>query len=207
MYINFEFEFGENIKLKKYFDSWRKHRNYRGFVILGPSGSGKTAFLNKLCSELQNVYYIEGWKLIEQICDEILTCNLYKPPVGSHDVLLIDSLDDIEGKEATTNEVCHRIRQNTYNNKGEERLIVCTFIRYIVAKKFAKKMNYELIYLEKVKPNLRIVRDKARELGLKFNELQMRALADSDNMFELQRKFTKIEFNEYMGKIKSESKP
>lgn len=205
---HFDFEFGGNVKLKRYVDCWKKHENYGGFVIVGPSCCGKTELLKKLSEDLPNVSYIMGFQLIEQMVDDIKRGRLYRYPIGNYDVLLIDYLDAIGGREATTYEVCYRIKRCTYNSKGDERLIVCTFIDEKAAIDFADRMNYELIFLKHVKPNLRIIREKARDFSLKLDEAQMRDFVQLGSMFELRCKFKELERSEYMKKIiDSESKP
>lgn len=204
----FDFEFGGNVKLKRYVDSWKKHENYRGFVIVAPSGSGKTALLHKLSLELPKVSYIMGFQLLEQMYEDIKKGRLYRPATETYEVLLIDELDAIEGREATTNEVCYRIKRGTYNSKGDTRLIVCTFIDEKAAIDFAGRMNYELIFLKEVKPNLRIVKDKARDFAFVLDETQIRDCAQLGSMLELRCKFREMERMAYMEKrINSESKP
>jgi len=68
----FEFEFGGNIKLKKYISSWKKREKFKGFVIVGNSGSGKTSLLNALCMELKNAFLIDGNQLLEEMHKTII---------------------------------------------------------------------------------------------------------------------------------------
>lgn len=87
--------------------------------------------------------------------------------------MLIDYLDAIGGREATTNEVCSRIRRCTYNSEDDKRLIVCTFIEEKVAIDFADRMNYELIFVKHVKPNPRIIKEKAKDFSITLDDTQI----------------------------------
>lgn len=189
---SFKYEFGRNIKLKNLVTSWKHHNDYRGFVIVAPSGYGKTTLLNGLKSELANVSFVSGYQLIEQIYYDVRLGKLYRISNNDYEVLLIDHLDDIDGREAVTQEICYRLKWETINSKGENRLIICTFINERIAVQFAKEMNYELIFLKRVKPNLRIVKEKANEFGLKLNKTQLYGFADFDSMLALRQAFDEI---------------
>lgn len=54
-------------------------------------------------------------------------------------------------------------------------------------------MEYELLYLKPVKPNHRIVRDKAEDFSIKLSGEQVHAFAELDNMFDLRMVFREIE--------------
>lgn len=56
-------------------------------------------------------------------------------------------------------------------------------------------MNYTVLSLKNVKPNMRIVKDKAKDFGLEVSQEQVCKFIKLDNMFELWKEFRKIQMN------------
>lgn len=201
---DFNFEFGNNRKLKKLYDSWKTSNDYRGFVIVGPSACGKTHLLDKIRFELPKTSYIKGSQLVEQIHRDILNGGLYNFVESAHEILLIDDLDLLIGKTATTNTVCDLIQRREYNSKGKKRLIICTFVDEEMAYRVSNILNFELIFMNHTKPSLRIVKDKIKEFNLKLCEEEVRKLANLGSIFELNCELKKISFDNNMSNNSSE---
>lgn len=187
------FEFGNNFKLRKSFFHWKNHKDYKGFVIVSPSGNGKTTFLKMVQAKLTEteIVFLNGYEFLEQIIYDIRNGSFYTSKTSSdfeHNALLVDHLDDIISCESAFEIVCCKLR-NIENNKPQNtQLIICTFIDKNLAFAFAKKMNYELLSLREVKPNIRIVKKAAKMFDL--NDLSFTetfSLLKSRTMFELRK--------------------
>lgn len=203
--INFKYEYGKNVELKKYVDSWNNHENYKGYCIVAPSGYGKTTLLKELTMQFPNTDYIAGYSVIEKLYEDARNGRLIDLAFGeSSEVVLIDHLDELKGKECTMSEFCRIMRSNESNKEGEKRLIICTFIDERAAQDFAEAMDYELIYLRAVKPNRRIVREMAKIFAINLTEKQISEFAEFDDMCELRMAFRDIERDLFLGKKESE---
>lgn len=202
----FKYEFGWNLKLKKYVKSWIKQEKSGGYVLVGPSGCGKTTLFRMLYLRMDKVSYFMGDELLDQIYTELRSGQLYKKSFsdGFADnedkdifpdvrVLLLDDLDFVTGRGETTKELYRRLRACDGNGNGEEWLVICSFVERKRAVEFATEMGYEVIDVKEVKPNIRIVKEKMKECGMKLNKAQIRDLANAENMFDLRCRFRKIE--------------
>lgn len=192
---NFRFEYGGNRKLKRVVSSWVKGENFGGYVIAGPSGCGKSTLLQELQAQFKDAKY-SGIKVIEKMREQII---IGKSPTLSIDhnckIIIIEDLDYLNGREATLDALCEMIRKYTFSKERNYRLIICTFVNESVALRFAKKMNYTVLSLKNVKPNMRIVKDKANDFGLEISQEQVCKFIKLDNMFELWKEFRKIKMN------------
>lgn len=188
----FKFEYGNNLKLKKLVESWKKHNEYRGYCIVGASGTGKTLLLKELREELQYTEYFSGDVLIDKIYRDIRNSRTIAIPVAKDsEVILIDYLDNLAGREAATREMKWMLKKDEYSN-GVRRLIICTFINEYEAEIFAQLMGYKLIYLKHVKPNRRIIKQNANVQGIRLSKTQIDDFADFDTMLELRSAFNEL---------------
>lgn len=194
--MDFRFEFGRvNLKLYKKVNTWKEHEGYGGYVLVGPSGSGKTLLLNELGTEIEKSEYMHGYEVLEGLYGDIRKGRVNpKITIDESSVcLLIDHFDDINGKVAITDEIRRMLKRAEYNKNGVKRLIICTFVNEKVAEDFALLMNYEILRCNHVKPNLRIIREKARDFGFRLTEDRIRDYSEFDTMFELRQAFREIE--------------
>lgn len=199
--LDFKFEYGRvNHKLHTKVLEWEKHELFGGYVIVGPSGSGKTLLLKELEKELDKTAYVQGYDVLEGLYNNIRK-GCVNPKLAipkDSNCILIDHLDDIAGKVATTDELCRMIKKVEYDKDGNKNLIICTFVDERVAKVFANLMNYEVLYVKHVRPNIRIVRDKEREFEIDLGGDRIRDFAELDTMFELRQAFREIERNDFL---------
>lgn len=141
--------------------------------------------------------------MLENLCQNIRIGRI--PPRilidESCECIFVDCFDNIAGKQAATNEVKRILRNSEYNESGNKGLIICVFVDEKVAENFAMLLNDELIYVEHVNPNLRVVRDKTKEFDIRLSDNRMRKYAKFDAMFELRQAFREVErdafFSEY----------
>lgn len=185
-----EFEFGRNDKLKRRVAEWSEHENYEGYCIVAPHGCGKTSFLKMLEATLFSTEFLTGDDVIEKVYQDIRNSRRITLPVNEFaEVLLVDHLDEIDGRVATMREVCWLFKRNAINRNGDKRLIICTFVSERAATNFASKMGYELLFMKSVKPNGQIVSDVAKEYGLALSKKQINEFVKCDSMLELRNAF------------------
>lgn len=188
---DFKFEFGRNTKLKKLVSSWKNHKQYGCYIITGPTGCGKTLFLRELQVELDKSEYITGETVLNNIYKCFREGIMYsRLPINSKsEVVLIDMLEEIKRKIATTEELIRIIGRELTTSDGRDRLILITIEDENLAQEFAVCSKYKLLHINHIKPNKRIIRDCEKTLGViirdKYNYIE-----DIDNMMELRQVFT-----------------
>src|SRR5699024_1947997 len=99
--------------------------------IYGPSGLGKTHLLNAIQIEIRknhpdfNIVYVDCEKFTNEIITAVRnnTTELFRQTYREADVLLIDDIPFIAGKEATQEEVVHTF--NTLHNAGKQIVLAC----------------------------------------------------------------------------------
>lgn len=102
---------------------------YNPLFIYGPSGMGKTHLLNAICNEInrlhpeKNVIFVTGESFANELIDMIGKKNTqsFKQKYRSADVLLIDDIHFIAGKDSTQEEFFHTF--NELHNKGKQIVI------------------------------------------------------------------------------------
>ncbi len=102
---------------------------YNPLFIYGPSGMGKTHLLTAICNEIKslhpekNVIFVTGEAFANELIDMIGKKNTqpFKQKYRSADVLLIDDIHFIAGKDSTQEEFFHTF--NELHNKGKQIVI------------------------------------------------------------------------------------
>lgn len=102
---------------------------YNPLFIYGPSGMGKTHLLNAICNEInrlhpeKKVIFVTGESFANELIDMIGKKNTqsFKQKYRSADVLLIDDIHFIAGKDSTQEEFFHTF--NELHNKGKQIVI------------------------------------------------------------------------------------
>ncbi len=90
---------------------------FNPLVIHSPSGLGKTHLLNALANEIQknnpekNIIYISASKFMDSFVKALKENKIYqfKQKIKSADILLIDDIHSVVGKEGTSKELFHII--------------------------------------------------------------------------------------------------
>ena len=104
---------------------------YNPLFIYGPSGLGKTHLLNAIQIEIRknhpdyNIVYVDCEKFTNEIITAVRnnTTELFRQTYREADVLLIDDIQFIAGKEATQEEFFHTF--NTLHNAGKQIVLAC----------------------------------------------------------------------------------
>ena len=104
---------------------------YNPLFIYGPSGLGKTHLLNAIQIEITknhpdfNIVYVDCEKFTNEIITAVRnnTTELFRQTYREADVLLIDDIQFIAGKEATQEEFFHTF--NTLHNAGKQIVLAC----------------------------------------------------------------------------------
>ncbi len=104
---------------------------YNPLFIYGPSGLGKTHLLNAIQIEIKknhpdfNIVYVDCEKFTNEIITAVRnnTTELFRQTYREADVLLIDDIQFIAGKEATQEEFFHTF--NTLHNAGKQIVLAC----------------------------------------------------------------------------------
>lgn len=102
---------------------------YNPLFIYGPSGMGKTHLLNAICHSVKenypnkNVILVTGESFANELIDMIGKKNTqaFKQKYRSADILLIDDIHFIAGKDSTQEEFFHTF--NELHNKGKQIVI------------------------------------------------------------------------------------
>ncbi len=197
---DFKFEYGGNVKLKKKVAAWEAHQDYKGYCIAAPSGYGKTTLLKELGNKLVGTNYIPGFRVLEDLCEDVRK-GITSPVLridSDCECIFIDHLDIMRGKQTTTQEIGWMLKRSECMTEDKKRLIICTFIDGEIAEEFSDFMDYELIFIKPVKPNLRIVREKARDFSIKLPKNKVYDYAGLDSMFDLKMAFREIEREEFL---------
>ena len=104
---------------------------YNPLFIYGPSGLGKTHLLNAIEIEIKknhpdfNIVYVDCEKFTNEIITAVRnnTTEQFRQKYREADVLLIDDIQFIAGKEATQEEFFHTF--NTLHNAGKQIVLAC----------------------------------------------------------------------------------
>ncbi len=104
---------------------------YNPLFIYGPSGLGKTHLLNAIEIEIKknhpdfNIVYVDCEKFTNEIISAVRTNTTenFRQKYREADVLLIDDIQFIAGKEATQEEFFHTF--NTLHNAGKQIVLAC----------------------------------------------------------------------------------
>ena len=104
---------------------------YNPLFIYGPSGLGKTHLLNAIEIEIKknhpdfNIVYVDCEKFTNEIISAVRTntTEMFRQKYREADVLLIDDIQFIAGKEATQEEFFHTF--NTLHNSGRQIVLAC----------------------------------------------------------------------------------
>ena len=104
---------------------------YNPLFIYGPSGLGKTHLLNAIEIEIKkkhpdfNIVYVDCEKFTNEIIQAVRnnTTENFRQKYREADVLLIDDIQFIAGKEATQEEFFHTF--NTLHNAGKQIVLAC----------------------------------------------------------------------------------
>lgn len=104
---------------------------YNPLFIYGPSGLGKTHLLNAIQSEIRknhpdfNIVYVDCEKFTNEIITAVKTATTeaFRQKYREADVLLIDDIQFLAGKESTQEEFFHTF--NTLHNAGKQIVLAC----------------------------------------------------------------------------------
>lgn len=104
---------------------------YNPLFIYGPSGLGKTHLLNAIQVEVRknhpdyNIVYVDCEMFTNEIVEAVKTATTenFRLKYRQADVLLIDDIQFLAGKEATQEEFFHTF--NTLHNAGKQIVIAC----------------------------------------------------------------------------------
>lgn len=104
---------------------------YNPLFIYGPSGLGKTHLLNAIEIEIKknhpdfNIVYVDCEKFTNEIIAAVRTntTEQFRQKYREADVLLVDDIQFIAGKEATQEEFFHTF--NTLHNAGKQIVLAC----------------------------------------------------------------------------------
>ena len=165
--------------------------SYNPLFIYGPSGLGKTHLMYAVTNELKKknpnikILYVKGEEFTNQLVDSIQkkNANQFREKYRKADVLLIDDIQFIAGKEATQEEFFH-----TFNALHEEhKQIILSSDRpphEIKTLEDRLKSRFEWGLIADIQPpdfelRLAILKSKAQQAGLDIPKDAMTYIADN----------------------------
>lgn len=192
-------------------------REYNPLFIYGPSGLGKTHLLYAISNRIlenneeMNIIYVKGDDFTNQLVESIRTgmesSAGFRDKYRKADVLLIDDIQFIAGKEGTQEEFFH-----TFNALYEdEKQIIMTSDRPprdIKTLEDRLKTRFEWGLIADVQPpdfelRIAIMKNKAKALGLIVPEEVFNFLAENlrSNVRQLEGAIKKIGAQSYLNKV------
>lgn len=179
---------------------------YNPLYLYGTPGIGKTHLLYAIANYItqhapdKNVVYVKGEQFTNELVQSILSSSTldFRKKYREADVLLVDDIQFIAGKEATQEEFFH-----TFNNLYEQgKQIVITSDRKpaeMATLEDRLKGRFGVgVMIEITSPDtdtrMLIVRDKARKLGMDLEEAAVRYLSDTlcDNVRQIEGGLRKL---------------
>ena len=165
--------------------------SYNPLFIYGPSGLGKTHLMYAVTNELKKknpnikILYVKGEEFTNQLVDSISkkSTNQFREKYRKADVLLIDDIQFIAGKEATQEEFFH-----TFNALHEEhKQIILSSDRpphEIKTLEDRLKSRFEWGLIADIQPpdfelRLAILKSKAQQAGLDIPKEALTYIADN----------------------------
>jgi len=179
---------------------------YNPLYLYGAPGIGKTHLLYAIANYItqhtpeKNVVYVKGEQFTNELVQSILSSSTldFKKKYREADILLVDDIQFIAGKEATQEEFFH-----TFNDLYEQgKQIVITSDRRpgeMATLEDRLKGRFGVGVMIEITPpdpdtRMLIVRDKARKLGLDLEEATVRYLSDTlcDNVRQIEGGLRKL---------------
>ena len=153
---------------------------YNPLFIYGPSGLGKTHLLNAIKIEIQknhpdfNIVYVDCEKFTNETITAIKTATMeqFRQRYRKADVLLIDDIQFLAGKESTQEEFFHTF--NTLYNAGKQIVLVSDRPpKEIKSLEERLRTRFEMGLTADIQPpdyetRMAIIKNKAMSLGLEF---------------------------------------
>ena len=186
--------------------------DYNPLFIYGQSGLGKTHLLNAIMNEVSRVHsemiimYVKGDEFTNQMIESIRKKNQddFRLKYRKADVLLIDDIQFIAGKEATQEEFFH-----TFNALYEDgKQIIMTSDRPPKDIRFLEdrlKTRFEWGLTVDVQPpdfelRLAIIKDKARSFNVEMTDAMMSYIAENlrSNIRQLEGSVKKIKAKTFL---------
>ena len=151
---------------------------YNPLFIYGPSGLGKTHLLNAIQIEIHknhpdyNIVYVDCEKFTNEIITAVkmATTEQFRQKYREADVLLIDDIQFLAGKESTQEEVFHTF--NTLHNAGKQIVLASDRpAKEIKSLEERLRTRFEWGLMADIQPpdletRMAITRNKAAQLGL-----------------------------------------
>lgn len=174
------FIYGRQNKLaRKYQTHWQEGKDFGIYFITGRSGNGKTTFLRSLF-EPEKVRWYTKREIEQMIVDGINDED--KLQGAETAIAFIEFLDDVFVSDYSISLVKKMLQRWEYDQDGEKRLILCTF----VDERNAKRMGgYPVIKINPVKICKSVVIAKAQELCIDISHEQLCNLSEMESMIEV----------------------
>lgn len=179
----------ENRWLKKYYDLWKKGKEFGCYVLIGPSGGGKTLFVKELLDELGKSYRIyTGKELEELIFRQVRECKLCK--LETAEIMIFEDIDCLLKSPVMRSRLEKIVRRYEFDENGEKRLIFMTAIDFMACQLYGHALPVNLL---KITP--RAVWKKAKQYQMRLSFAEVIKLSKCKRMSQLETEFRKKKIN------------
>lgn len=158
---------------------WKNPKKWFGIYNLnGLTGSGKTTFLQDVFKDNDSVLWLTDEEVEMMYIESVRSAS--QSPVPPQKVIVVEGIDQLR-KKATIMEGVRSMLQD-WAEQQEKKLVICTSNNPMMK----ELEGFQTIYIYPVKITRRIVKKKAKQLGISLNGRDVDKFMKCSNFSELE---------------------